>query len=1584
MSSNSIQLWKVRDLAFPETAGPILEGVKSWAAKKQLESGKNHDKNFQDLLFFRECLHKPDFWFERALVERLYYKNKNQHRQARYFKRLGECRRIMARIMEVDINSLMDGLVQRFYGGVRLKSLGKDSQWSTIPYRSGVAFLMNRIVSTIQLLRKLQWALQETYRSFYHLLSMEFFMSLALVSIGICSRLSVISRAWIHELSECYTLLATWIPSFPAIAPPTPDETDYEKDLPKAIEDLVKDELPALPNVLEAGKTLPSSIRDLISNEVDMDLGEVIERRVDLGNVPRASRSSAPSPEELPHEEFERAIKAAVAPRKVVAPVVKAKEPPSEEEMLFSGLKSAVSKQAKRGAEVDLDALFATVMSTQKNQRKKELVAVKKKGASREIGEKNIPEVATPVDTSTPAVRSSTLASTLDEESEQESSPGPKAALQADDGGSSSSAGKPKKKAKPSIIDHLANVAKLVNLQTVFVLCALWIAFNYLHSKMEDQMDVSLERSPPPEEKPPVDAEFHSVEDVEWITTKVMPSMGDLEERACDTFQWEIKDWGTLESRVTGPEFTIGGYKWRILLFPHGGNEKNMVSVYLDTADPRAQEEKHWHVCAQFSLFMSNPHDPRVYSLNVANHRFTAQDADWGFTKFIEIRRLDQPLDVRGVPLMENGHTIITVCVRVYEDPTGVLWHNFRDYDSKEMTGYTGLKNQGATCYMNSLLQSLFFTNYFRKAVFGIPTEDDEPSKSVSLALQRVFYQLATSSVSVGTNELTKSFGWNSLESFMQHDVQEFNRVLQDNLEGKMKGTGAEGAIQNLFVGKMKSYIKCINVDYESSRVENFYDIQLNVKNCKTLRDSFANYVDVETLEGENKYHAEGHGLQDAKKGVIFESLPPVLHLQLKRFEYDIERDCMVKINDRHEFPLNIDLADFVADGEEKQKTGPDGFKYTLHGVLVHSGDLHGGHYFALLKPERNGKWFRFDDDRVTQVTLKEVMDENYGGGDTLENLATMSLAMRQLNRHKRFTNAYMLVYIRDNAMDEVLKPLTTEDIPEHLQRRVDDERAALETRRREHNESQHYFYTRLISDTDFKAHDGFDLFNAQINSVGRIMKVRKEDTFATFRTSVSSEFGVPEDQLRIWTLVKRQNDTIRTDLFIPDSENKSTMESIRNKYGVRSNPELTCFIEVPEKQAKATNGKMSWFQSEPQSVNNTMIFIKYYDPFTSTMEGVGKIFIQRNSKVGDIIGQLNEKKGFPSNTPLKLYEEIKPTMIEPMKLKSTFLQCEIQGGDIIVFQKDLTPKDLTDLQQQNRKATVPQYFEYIHNKIEIEFKPKNIEDTTLETYTIELGKKNPYDMVAQKLAEKLDVDPLHIQFTMAGGINGLPKTPVKRSTNLFLQDMLSSSYNQPGQTLNVLYYEKLDISIVELESKRLFKVTFLGSTLKDETVHELLVLKTSTIGMLQDALLPKITLSPNGSQKLRSFSVFNGKLVKEYGLQEPISTIHEAFTLYVEEVPVEELELKDDEYVLPCVHFMGDPSRLHSVPFWIVVKPEEPFSETKVRLRAKLGMNEKDFAKIKFNLLSTNHVTALNDTTVLAESELAPGDALGLDHVDK
>ena len=70
-----------------------------------------------------------------------------------------------------------------------------------------------------------------------------------------------------------------------------------------------------------------------------------------------------------------------------------------------------------------------------------------------------------------------------------------------------------------------------------------------------------------------------------------------------------------------------------------------------------------------------------------------------------------------------------------------------------------------------------------------MPTESDDAAKSVAFALQRVFYELQFSDKPVGTKKLTKSFGWETLDSFMQHDIQELSRVLLDNIESKMKGS---------------------------------------------------------------------------------------------------------------------------------------------------------------------------------------------------------------------------------------------------------------------------------------------------------------------------------------------------------------------------------------------------------------------------------------------------------------------------------------------------------------------------------------------------------------------------------------------------------------------------------------------------------------------------------------------------------------------------------------------------------------------------------------------------------------------------
>ena len=62
---------------------------------------------------------------------------------------------------------------------------------------------------------------------------------------------------------------------------------------------------------------------------------------------------------------------------------------------------------------------------------------------------------------------------------------------------------------------------------------------------------------------------------------------------------------------------------------------------------------------------------------------------------------------------------------------------------------YTGLSNQGATCYMNSLLQTLYMSPEFRRVLFTYyrfnPNGDCEASQSIPFQLQILFAQMQSS-----------------------------------------------------------------------------------------------------------------------------------------------------------------------------------------------------------------------------------------------------------------------------------------------------------------------------------------------------------------------------------------------------------------------------------------------------------------------------------------------------------------------------------------------------------------------------------------------------------------------------------------------------------------------------------------------------------------------------------------------------------------------------------------------------------------------------------------------------------------------
>jgi hypothetical protein len=385
------------------------------------------------------------------------------------------------------------------------------------------------------------------------------------------------------------------------------------------------------------------------------------------------------------------------------------------------------------------------------------------------------------------------------------------------------------------------------------------------------------------------------------------------------------------------------GQEWQVHWYPHGRPiDEAWVGIFIEMvshSNPTMEEDDDVLIRPiAIEIVLLNQDDPELrYSQVLDVHEFSKTDNEYGDKKLIARETLIDPangflthqgnveVEIRLTSINYNPDACNANGVDDLLAPNSVpitpgnYQNNLMMYDSKKETGMVGLKNQGATCYMNSLLQTLFHLRGFRQVVYDTPSEKEDTNESVSLALQRVFYRLQTKSKAVSTKELTRSFGWSQMDAFMQHDVQELYRILCDRLEEKMKGTAVDHTIKKLFEGKVRSFIQCVNVNFQSFRDESFYDLQLDVKGCKDIYESFRKYVEVEMLDGENQYEAEGFGRQDAKKGVRFLQCPPVLNIQLKRFEYDPMRDGMVKIHDRFEFPKVLVLDEFFSDAPLKE-----------------------------------------------------------------------------------------------------------------------------------------------------------------------------------------------------------------------------------------------------------------------------------------------------------------------------------------------------------------------------------------------------------------------------------------------------------------------------------------------------------------------------------------------------------------------------------------------------------------------------------------------------------------------------------------
>ena len=427
-------------------------------------------------------------------------------------------------------------------------------------------------------------------------------------------------------------------------------------------------------------------------------------------------------------------------------------------------------------------------------------------------------------------------------------------------------------------------------------------------------------------------------------------------------------------------------------------------------------------------------------------------------------------------PLLINHHTKI-----LQKKSDLPLDSSLRDIKSKK---FLGLKNFGATCYLNSLFQQMYMIPTFKKDIFDFNIIEDKENYKKEELDESTLYNMQISFANLQKSIMAyyppisfiksfkKAFNGEPIHLGVQQDTDEFLAILCDKIEKEAKKFGKENFLENSFRGKITNEIVSLEKEYPyySQTEEPFYSITLDIKGHKNLEDALDAYVKGEILEGDNQYYVEKYKKKiSIKKRTSIKKIGNQIIIHLKRFEFNFITFQNNKLNDYLKFPftinfkkwtraslrmneVNVDEANNNISEEEKENLDEEKMNYELTGILVHSGSsLQSGHYYSFIKDQESNKWYKFNDSVVSDYNIyKDLEKECFGSMNS------------KTNQFERV--AYLLFYTKKECVDKYKNISQVIKINENILKQVHDENIDFLQIKTFASEDYHKFFLKFIN----------------------------------------------------------------------------------------------------------------------------------------------------------------------------------------------------------------------------------------------------------------------------------------------------------------------------------------------------------------------------------------------------------------------------------------------------------------------------------------------------------------------------------------